>query len=210
MIIAGAVFGCQRDEAFLPHFLRAWRRAHDTDVVLLNDTRDPIIETCGLDCYPSSWSSSINQAQNVLESLGGVISDRGLDAVIKLDIDCIHRRICGKSWLDNYTLDMAMYGHQHDRFSECVYGAAYVIRADVVHRLALTGGACSRFEDVAISRSVSKSYPDDYEQIKIRDRVFAGYSSKSSRGRLESFEVLHIGQGLDRVDAPDVMRSLAG
>lgn len=201
-------------------FVDAWHECHpDIEIVLMNDINDPVSDSFGLREFPSFWSCSNPQGNNVICSLMGVVKSTRCDAVIKLDVDCVHRRINGKNWLDDYDLSMPAMGHQlaynydvlpanhrKDMREMCFYGAGYVLRADAVSAIGLHGGAGRhRFEDVSISKTAHEIYGDDVNLFSNLHPIFRGYRPDSD---LTDCQFIHCGQSVPRCEVKIVMRSL--
>lgn len=111
----------------LPEFLKSWKSVHpETEIVILNDTNDPVTEACGLETFDFSWEREGPISPALVDVLLHVCKEKDATGVLKLDVDGIHSR---STWLDGHEeYDAAGFRHlDTDLAEDLFFGLCYYI-----------------------------------------------------------------------------------
>lgn len=194
--IIGCVLCNSRDKDLLLPFISAWESLDSgIELVLLVDQDSKPFNTHGLTSYPLLWEKNrrIALSPGVSASLHHAAVAEEADAIIKLDVDCIHRDL---SWVtDNLTKDVV--GFQHLCDPECFFGAAYYMTTKIlgsVMEFLSDKPHWGRAEDIGISKSVRDLGADTL--ILPIDGVVCGTSDavEYKPHLFDNYSVIHCGE----------------
>ena len=147
------------DRLLLKPFIESWNKLDSgMKLVALVDIDSEPFDTEGLTTYPLVWDKDRDKplANGVAMSLLNAAEEENAEAVIKLDVDCIHNKM---DWLTPYVDDYEVVGFTHTLNDAYFFGAAYYMTLESLTRVTkflLKQDVWDRPEDLGMAKAVQQ------------------------------------------------------
>lgn len=200
--IAFLLVACEADNAFIPTFLRCFRRVWpDAPIYLGAETDDNPLYAAHLPRVETTrWSSGgFLRADGVLDCMSQVAELTGKEYVGKLDCDVIHK---DAAWAARLADGFPAVGHQHHIALGRFLGFCYALDSSLIPQIreglkeipaSSLGG-----EDIAVSGAVRHVFPNGiYLHPSGEGRRYCGIKPPSTPlSYYDDYGYIHCGQGL--------------